>query len=158
MPYSSSLNLVILMNGCGVPTRVFVGIIADRYLGVMNAILLSIFLDTIIVFVWLSVSSIPAHYVFVVFYGLAIAAFQALFPTSVAALSDDLSKTGTRLGMAFTVIGTAALVGGPLAGALVKTGGYEAAICWAGVSTAVGLGLGITARGLKYGWGLRTKC
>lgn len=159
MPYSTSLNLVILLNGCGIPTRVFIGIVADRYLGVMNTITLSLILDTIILFVWLTVSSIPSYYAFTVFYGLATGAFQALFPTSVAALSNDITKTGTRLGMAFMVIGISALVGGPIAGLLVKgKGGYTAAVCWAGASTAVGMGFGVAARGMKYGWGWRTKC
>lgn len=159
MPYSDSLNLVILVNGCGVPTRIFIGIVADRYLGVMNTVALSLILDAIILFSWLAVSSIPSVYTFTVLYGLATGAFQALLPTSVAALSNDITKTGTRLGMAFLAIGFSALVAGPIAGLLVKgKGGYTAAICWAGASTAVGTGFGIAARGMKYGWGWRTKC
>lgn len=158
MPYTTSLNLVILVNGIGIPSRLLVGVLADRYLGVMNTITLSLIVDAIAIFSWLAVRTSSQCYVFIVFYGLASAAFQALFPTSIAALSNDITKTGTRLGMAFAVIGFAALLGGPIAGWAIKGGGYNAAICWAGASTLVGMGLGICSRGLKYGWGLRTKC
>jgi MFS family permease len=158
MPYSISLNLVILINGCGIPTRVLIGLLADRYLGVMNTITLSLLVDIIAIFSWLAVRTSSQYYVFTVFYGLASAAFQALFPTSIAALSNDIMKTGTRLGMAFAVIGFAALLGGPIAGWAVKGGGYNAAICWAGASTVVGMGLGVSSRVLRYGWSWRTKC
>ncbi|KAF2707188.1 MFS general substrate transporter [Pleomassaria siparia CBS 279.74] len=158
MPYAHSLNLVILINGSGIPTRVFIGMIADRY-GLMNTIAVTLFIDAICIFSWLAVSTLPSYYVFTAFYGAASAAFQALFPTSVTTLSNDITKTGTRLGMAFTVIGIAALVGGPIAGLLVKgRGGYTSAICWAGASTVLGMGLGVTARGLKYGWRWKTIC
>ena len=158
MPYTTSLNLLILVNGCGIPTRVLIGLLADRYLGVMNTMTLSLLVDIIALFSWLAVRSSSQYYVFTVFYGLASAAFQALFPTSIAALSNDITKTGTRLGMAFAVIGFAALLGGPIAGWTVKGGGYNAAICWAGASTIIGMGLGVSSRILKYGWSLRTKC
>jgi MFS family permease len=157
MPYSTSLNLVIILNGCGIPMRVLIGFLADRF-GVMNTITLSLIIDTIAIFSWFAVRTSTQYYVFTVFYGLASAAFQALFPTSIAALSNDITKTGTRLGMGFAVIGFAALLGGPIAGWTVHGGGYGTAISWAGASTVVGMGLGICSRGLKYGWSWRTKC
>ncbi|KAF2255188.1 MFS transporter, MCP family, solute carrier family 16, member 10, partial [Trematosphaeria pertusa] len=156
MPYTTSLNLVIILNGVGIPTRILPGYIADRFLGPLNTWTISVFLNIIILFAWLAVSSIPSYYAFTVFYGLFAAAFQSLFPTTIAALSTDITKTGTRLGMAFTVIGFSALVGGPISGALLKVGGgYTVPICWAGASTLVGMGLCVAARCVKHGWRIR---
>ena len=36
MSYTDSLNLVIIVNGVGLPARVLPGYIADRYIGVLN--------------------------------------------------------------------------------------------------------------------------
>ncbi|KAJ4370364.1 hypothetical protein N0V83_004882 [Neocucurbitaria cava] len=130
MPYITSLNLVILLNGVGIPARVLPGFIADRYLGVLNTFTLCLLSNILILFSWLAVHSIPAYYVWTVFYGIFGAAFQSLFPTTLAAYTSDITKTGTRLGMAFSVIGFSALVGGPLSGALLQAGNgrYEVPI------------------------------
>ncbi|CAO2649186.1 Nn.00g101350.m01.CDS01 [Neocucurbitaria sp. VM-36] len=160
MPYTTSLNLVIILNGVGLPARVLPGFIADRYLGVLNVLTLCLISNVLILFSWLAVHSIPAYYVWTVFYGVFGAAFQSLFPTTIAAYSSDITKTGTRLGMAFGVMGFAALVGGPLSGALLQAGGgrYEVPIAWAGASTVVGTGLCVSARCVKFGWKVRIRC
>jgi MFS family permease len=160
MPYAQSLNLVMILNGIGFPARILPGYIADAHLGALNTFSICVFLTTITLFCWLAVTSIPAYYAFISFYGLFAAAFQSLFATTVASLSqDNLSMAGTRLGMAFSVIGMSALVSGPISGALLKAGGgYTGVICWAAVSTVVGLGLCVWARGWKAGWHWGTKC
>jgi predicted MFS family arabinose efflux permease len=158
MPYTQSLNLVILVNGIGVPARVLPGFVADRYLGVLNTFFLCIFLCATVLWAWLGVSGIPGYYAFITLYGVFSAAFQSLVPTTVAALSSDMTKTGTRLGMALTAVGLSALVGGPISGAMLKsTGGYNAPIYWASASSAVGVGLCWWARCVKHGWA-RKKC
>ncbi|KAH8726189.1 major facilitator superfamily domain-containing protein [Phaeosphaeriaceae sp. PMI808] len=160
MPYTASLSLVMILNGVGVPARVLPGFIADRFIGVLNVLILCLIGNTIIIFCWLSVTSINAYYAWTVLYGLFSAAFQSLFPTTIAAYSSDISKTGTRLGMAFTAIGLSALVGGPISGALLAAGGgeYRVPIVWAGASTVVGTVLCVVARCLKFGWEMRVRC
>ncbi|KAF1942665.1 MFS general substrate transporter [Clathrospora elynae] len=160
MPYTASLNLVIILNGVGLPARILPGFLADRYLGVLNTLTICLFFNILILFTWLSVSSIPRYYAWTVVYGMFAAAFQSLFPTTIAAYSPDIAKTGTRLGMAFGVIGLSALVGGPIAGALLKASGgdYRVPICWAGASTVVGTGLCVSARCLKFGWKVWVRC
>jgi MFS family permease len=159
MAYTTSLNLVIILNGVGVPARVLPGYIADHYLGVLNTFWLCIMCTMVIFWAWLGVNSIPGYYAFITLYGLFSAAFQSLFPTTIAALSNDITKTGTRLGMSFTAIGFSALVGGPIAGAIVKAeGGYVGVICWASVSTLVGALLIGWARACKHGWGWTKRC
>jgi len=159
MPYTESLNLVILVNGVGFPARILPGYLADHYLGALNTFAICILLTATVFWAWLGVSSIPGYYAFITLYGLFSAAFQSLFPTTVAALSSDISKTGTRLGMAFSVIGISALVAGPMSGAMVGgSGGYTGTICWAAGSTCVGVGMCVWARGVKYGWRFGVKC
>lgn len=158
MSYTQSLNLVIILNGVGLPFRILPGFIGDRYIGPLNIFSILTFFATVILFCWLGVSSIPTYYTFIAFYGMFAAAFQSLFSTAIMSLSNDLTKTGTRLGMAMTVIGFSALVGGPLSGAILKAGGYNTTICWAGASSLVGWALCTAARVWKHGWTLRKKC
>lgn len=160
MPYTTSLNLVIILNGVGIPARVLPGFIADRYLGVCNTFSIILIANVVVFWCWLSVSSIPAFYIWTVFYGLFGAGLQSLFPTTIAAYSDDITKTGTRLGMALSVIGFAALVGGPLSGALLQAAGgsYTAPIAWASASTGVAAVFCACARCVKFGWKVKLRC
>lgn len=138
----------------------FSGYVADRFLGVFNTFIPAVIINTILLYCWLAVNSIGTLYVFTCLYGLANAAFQSLFPTTVAVLTDDSSKMGTRLGMAFSLMGLAALTGPPLGGALLSTdgGGYMPAQVWVGTSTLIGNLLIIAARIYRYGWTVKVKC
>jgi MFS family permease len=154
------VNLVIVLNGVGLPARIIPGYIADRYTGVLNLFVPILAINTLLLFCWLSVHSIGSFYAWTVTYGIAAGMFQSLFPTAVTSLSDDMSKAGTRLGMAFSVIGFAALVGGPIGGALigVEGGNYRAATIWAALSTFCGAICIASARVWKHGFVLRVKC
>jgi MFS family permease len=160
MPYDTSLNLVIILNGVGIPARVLPGFIADRFIGVLNVFIICVIGNIIVLWAWLAVDNIPAYYAWTVSYGLVGAAFPSLFSATIAAYSPDITKTGTRLGMAFTVIGMSALVGGPISGALlqVANGNYAIPIVWASASTVVGTVLCTIARCLKFGWKGWVKC
>lgn len=160
MPYTESLNLVIIVNGVGLPARILPGFVADRFIGVLNVQAIALVFNIIMLWTWLSVNSITGYYVWVVFYGLGAGAFQSLFPSVIAAYSSDITKTGTRLGMAFTVIGFSALVGGPISGALLQAGqgNYTVPQSWAASSMMIGTGLCVTARCIKHGWKVWIRC
>jgi MFS family permease len=160
MPYTTSLNMVIILNGVGLPARILPGYLADRFIGVLNILILCLVGNIIVLWSWLAVKSIPAFYAWTVMYGLCCATFQSLFATTVAAYSTDINKTGTRLGMAFAVIGCSALVGGPISGALLQAAGgnYTIPIVWASSSTVVGTVLCATARCMRFGWKVWVKC
>jgi MFS family permease len=160
MPYTESLNMVIIVNGVGLPARILPGYLADRFTGVLNILILCLIGNIIVLWSWLAVNSIPAFYVWTVVYGIFCATFQLLFATTVGAYSTDITKTGTRLGMAFAVIGFSALVGGPISGALLvaANGNYTVPIVWASTSTVVGTVLCVTARCMKFGWKVWIKC
>ncbi|KAH7083468.1 major facilitator superfamily domain-containing protein [Paraphoma chrysanthemicola] len=159
MTYTTSLNLVIILNGVGLPARIIPGYIADQYLGVLNTFMLCLLANVVIVWCWLAVGSVPAYYAYVVVYGISAASFQSLFSTTIAAYCRDMTKIGTRLGMAFTGMGVATLIGGPISGALLKVGGsYVVPICWNAALMVVGTGLVFAARILQHGWGWATLC
>jgi len=160
LPYTSSINLVIILNGVGVPFRILPGYIADRYTGVLNIFIMILCLNIVLLFAWLGVHSLPAFYAWTVLYGCSAAGWQSLFPTVIGSLGNDLGKAGTRLGMAFSTISFAALVGGPIGGALVQADHrvYTGAIVWAACSTVVGTGFVVSARVTKHGWVWRKKC
>lgn len=159
MGYTASLNLVIILNGVGLPARVIPGYIADRFLGVLNTFVLCLLANVIVLWCWLAVGSIPAYYAYTVVYGVSAASFQSLFSTTIAAHCQDITKIGTRLGMAFTGMGITTLIGGPISGALLgANGSYVAPICWNGALMVFGTGLVTAARVWKHGWGWATVC
>jgi hypothetical protein len=92
--------------------------------------------------------------VFDVFYGFVLAAAQGMFPPSLGSLTDDLSKMGVRMGMVFSLIGFALLIGNPLAGALISFDGgrYLYAQMYAGSALTFGTGLVAAARVSMTGW------
>ena len=128
--------------------------------GVNNVFLPLVLINIIIIFCWLGVKDVASFYAFTVFTGMFAASWQGMFPTCIANLSNDITKTGTRLGMAFTVISIAGLTGGPIGGALlgIDHGSYMPAQVWAAVTMVVGFGFAVAVRGVKYGWDWRTKC
>jgi len=160
MSFNEAVNLTIIYNGIGVPARIASGLLADRSLGVLNTFIPFVIINALLTYCWIGVSSVSGYYILVCFYGLASAAFQSLFPTSIASLTTDIRKTGTRLGMAFSIISFAGLTGPPLGGALLTTdnGGYMPAQVWAGTAMLLGAGFIIAARITRYGSALKVKC
>jgi MFS family permease len=148
MSYHNLLNLVVIFNGVSIPARILPGYTGDTHIGMLNTLIICLLGNSIILWSWLAVSSTPAYCVFAVLYGLVGAAFQSLIPTTIASYSNDIMKTGTRLGMAFTTIGFSALLGEPISGALLKASGgwYGGPICGAAATTCVGTALIVAAR------------
>lgn len=94
-----------------------------------------------ILYCWIGVGDSRAGlYVFAAIYGLVASAIQSLFAVSLAALTDDLSQLGTRMGMVFSVVAFASLTGSPVAGALIQADGgtYLGAQLWAATSMLLG--------------------
>lgn len=89
---------------------------------------------------WIGVTSPAGMYAWTTVYALVGGALLALFPGGLMSLTDDLSKAGTRMGMAFSVEGFAVLVGPPVAGAIIQNSGgrYVGAQAFAGALLVVG--------------------
>ncbi|KAK2813254.1 hypothetical protein FQN49_008321, partial [Arthroderma sp. PD_2] len=117
---STSLTILLIMNGVGIPGRAIPAFIADRYTGPLSMYIPASMVAGIIFFAWVAVRDFPSLLVFSIMYGLFGAAVQGLFPASCSALTTDLSKMGTRTGMVFSIISIATLTGSPIAGFLIE--------------------------------------
>lgn len=107
----------------------------------------------ILLYCWVSVQDYGGLVAFAVVYGYVGAGVQSLFPATLASLTDDLSKMGTRVGMVFTIYGIAVLTGSPICGALVSSSGgdYLPAQIFAGTVIIGGSLLLLAARQAKLG-------
>ncbi|KAI9373241.1 major facilitator superfamily domain-containing protein [Aspergillus egyptiacus] len=119
---STSTNVLLLMNGIGILGRLIPNFMADRYTGPLNMLIPFSFATGLVAFCWAGVHDLDGVYGFSAFYGLAAAGIQSLFPATLSTLTTDLKKMGARMGMVMSVVGVAALIGSPIAGALVQQG------------------------------------
>lgn len=147
------------MNGAGVFTRIGPNFLADRYTGPMNLTIPSALLSGIMMLIWNCVSDRKGLYVFVVFYGIFAASFQALWPATLASICLDMKTLGTRLGMVMTIISFASLTGPPIAGVLLEkgNGSYLYVQLFAGLTMMLGTAAVLGARVRKYGLALQVR-
>ncbi|KAM0427770.1 hypothetical protein ACHAPT_007226 [Fusarium lateritium] len=146
LTYTESLDLLMILNGVGIVGRLASHWVAD-HVGAINVFAPQALTASILLYFWTLVTDKPGLYTWAVIYGIVAAAIQSLFPTGVSLLTQDLSKIGVRMGMAFTVASFAALTGPPIAGAIIDAqGGYSGAQVFAGSVLAMGGGLLIAAK------------
>ena len=110
--------LVPLLNAASVFGRIAPPALADR-IGTLNTIIPCTFMCGALLIAWTAVRSTGALIVFALIYGFFSGAFVSLPPSTLVALSPDLSKVGTRIGMGFSVSSLGVLVGSPVGGALL---------------------------------------
>ncbi|TLS23691.1 uncharacterized protein PpBr36_06604 [Pyricularia pennisetigena] len=141
LSYTNALNLMMVLNGAGVPGRLVPNYLADR-LGVINMFIIFATVSGICGLSWMAVKTVPAVYPWTLFFGFFAGGIQSLFPAGASALAPDLRKRGVRIGMAFSCVSIAALIGSPIAGALISAmkGSYLAAQVFVGGSLLMGSG------------------
>lgn len=146
-------SLLLIINGVGVSGRVIPTLLAPKY-GPMNLIIPLSFASGLILLCWAAVNNHSGLLVFDVFYGFMMASAQGMFPPSLGSLTTDLSKMGVRMGMVFSLMGFALLIGNPLAGALISLEGgkYLYAQMYAGSALVAGVVLLVAARIARTGW------
>ena len=115
-----SFNMLLVMNGIGIPGRLIPSLIADRLLGPVNTISIIILLAGVMMSCWITIKHTTSMWIFSVFYGLFSSAIQGLFPAALASLTLDPTKQGLRIGMACSVFSFACLSGSPIAGHLIE--------------------------------------
>lgn len=163
MSYAESTNLLLVFNVVGIPARLLIGWIADKYTGPLNGMVPLMFLNCVCGFAWTGVKSRGDLYALTSVYGLTGGAYQALFATTLTCLNKDLAKNGVLLGMALSVFSFSSLLAPPAAGALLQTqgggrGGYLSAQVATGLAAMVGTCLMIYARVHREGWSIKKKC
>ena len=96
---------------------------------------------------------------FAILYGFFSGSFVSLPPSTLVALSPDLSKVGTRIGMSFGFSGIGALVGSPVGGALLnlQTGRYVHMQIFCGAVMFVACVMLLMARVSNSGVGIMVK-
>jgi predicted MFS family arabinose efflux permease len=128
--------------------------LADRYFRPIHVGLPINLMTALLLFVWISIKSTTSMYIFAVVYGLFASALQGLFPATMADLTVDPKKTGTRFGMGFALSSFGVLTGSPVGGALIeyKHGDYLYAQVFAGSCGILGflcVGLAAIIHGKK---------
>jgi predicted MFS family arabinose efflux permease len=158
LTYSDSTNLIIVTNGAGILGRLIPAYLADRYFGPLNTIIPLTLGASLMMFCWSAVHSAAGLYAFAVLYGIFSNGVQGLWPSTLSSLTPDLSKTGVRIGMGFTVVSFACLTGPPLGGALIaRAHGYIGAQIWGGLTFLLGAVILVLARFLKTGTTMKAK-
>lgn len=117
---TTAFYLLSIMNAGSFFGRVGLNLIANRF-GPMQVCLACIFLSGVLAFCWTPVSNLAGFIVWAVIYGVFSGGVVSLLPTAMVAISADLSKFATRLGMASGFAGLGILVGNPSAGAIVTS-------------------------------------
>ncbi len=150
MPYTESLNLLLVINGVGIPGRLVPNHLADRF-GIFNVFVPVASIAGICVFSWMAVKNATGLYVWCAFYGMSAGGIQSLFPAGLSSLTTDLRKAGVRMGMIFTIVSFATLAGPPIAGAIITASGgsYYGAQAFAGAALLLGTSLMAAARSVK---------
>ncbi|KAF4832909.1 Aspyridones efflux protein apdF [Colletotrichum tropicale] len=150
MSYTNSLNLVMMMSGVGMVGRLLLTHLADRF-GNLTVFVPTAGAGALLLFSWIAVSSPAGVYVWASFSGMATGGIQSLFPSALASLTSDPQKQGTRIGMVFTIVSFAGLIGPPIGGALISAvgGSYVGAQAFAGTSLSLGMAFMMTAREVK---------
>lgn len=145
---STSLLLLMILNGAGVPGRLIPALLADSFFGSFNTLIPFVFCVSIALYCWTAVASVKSYIAFVIIYGICANAVQTLFPSTLSNLTTDITKMGVRTGMVFTICSLACLTGPPIAGVLIRTsdGTYRSAQLFGGTSVLLGAILILAAR------------
>ena len=145
---SDSIKLLIVLNAAGVPGRIVPALLADLYFGPFNTLIPFSLGAGILLLSWAGIRNFRGFEAFVVVYGLCSNAVQTLFPSTLANLTSDMSKIGSRTGMVFTIGSIACLTGAPIAGALIsaENGHYDHMQIFGGTTVILGSIVLIAAR------------
>jgi MFS family permease len=157
--YSTSVNLLMIMNGVGLVGRLVSGYIADLKFGPQNTLIPFAFASALVLYLWAEVTTEKGLYAWAIIYGISSSGFQGLFPAALSGLTKDLNKVGVRNGMGFSIVGIASLTGPPIAGALIQMsdGGYLWAQVWGATMVLVGGVAVVLGRVSITGWKLRAR-
>ncbi|KAJ5198380.1 uncharacterized protein N7498_007497 [Penicillium cinerascens] len=153
---TTSIHLLMVMNGVGIAGRLVPNLMADQFTGPLNLLIPFSCATAIVSYCWSAVHDMSSLWTFAVFYGLFAAGIQSLFPATLSTLTTDLKKIGVRMGMVLSIVAVAALIGSPIAGALISTDGgdYLYAQMFMGSAIIAGSVVLIGARVTKVGMGL----
>ncbi|GBE85757.1 hypothetical protein SCP_0802790 [Sparassis crispa] len=134
-------SLLSIMNAGSAIGRVFPGLAAD-IAGRYNLLLLLSSSSLFTLELWLTQMHFQDLIAYAMIYGFFSGSINSLNVPCIAQISR-IEKIGTRIGMAYSIMSFPALVGSPIAGALLTCahGDYNTMIIWTGVTLLVGSAL-----------------
>lgn len=121
MPTALLAYLVPLLNAGSVFGRLIPNFLADKT-GCLNMFVVTCISAAIAGFGWLSVDTVPKLVLFCIFYGAFSGSYVSLQGPTVAMLTADKSRLGSRMGTFCLFAATGILVGNPAAGAIIDVG------------------------------------
>ena len=149
---------VPLLNAASVFGRLAPTALAD-HVGTFNTIIPCTFMCGVLLIAWTAVRSTGALVAFAITYGFFSGTLVSLHPSTLIALSPDLSKVGTRIGMSSSVCSLGVLVGSPVGGTLLNlhTGHFVRMQVFCAVAMLFACAMLVMARVAKFGLVVRVK-
>ncbi|KAF2843427.1 MFS general substrate transporter [Patellaria atrata CBS 101060] len=151
-----SFYLLPILNASSIFGRIIPNIIADK-IGPFNVMIPSTFITGTLALCLIPVRSLGAIIVFALLYGFFSGTFVSVPPAVMFSLTTNRTLIGTRVGMAFSLIGLGVLTGTPIAGAIVDSSGFTSTWIFGGVLILCGGVFMGAARGFLKGWVLKVK-
>ena len=150
MSINLSNYLLSILNVGSIFGRIFPGWAADK-LGRYNIQIVMCTVSFILnLALWLPARGNVPIIIFAVLYGFASGTFVSLAPAIVAQITSDMRQIGTRTGSMFGLVSFAALIGNPIAGALLSDDNdqYLYLQIFTGVAIAVGTAFFVLSKSL----------
>ena len=166
IPKSQSFLILIILNAAGIPGRLVLALLADRGIGTINTYIITLLLTSVTLLCWPLITSANEMYAWAVAYGFCAGGVSSLLQAGITSLNEEPHKTGIKIGMAFSVVGFASLLGGPVGGELIQIGedtrregtdAYLPMMLFTGAIMIVGCGILIIARAVKTGYKFKVK-
>lgn len=163
LSFSRSNNLLLVINGAGIPGRLLPMWLADqRQWKGIRPVTVQLPLNlvvSILLFAWIAVDSEGSAFAFAAIYGFAGNAVQSLFPATIADMTLDPRKAGAQLGWGFTIGSFSCLTGNPIGGLLVQAGDgqYTYAQIYSGICTLCGCVIILIVAWLRFRQERRTE-
>ena len=153
MSIDLSNYLLSILNAGSIIGRIFPGWAADKF-GRFNIQIVMTMLSFIVnLALWLPARGDAPIIVFAVLYGIASGTFVSLAPAIIAQITSNMQQIGTRTGSMFALVSVAALIGNPIAGALLSddNGQYLYLQIFTGVAIAVAMAFFVLSKSLCKG-------
>ena len=154
-PYSVASYILTVTNAGSLVGRLVPTYFADRFLGPINVHTLLAFAGAIFAFAWIGIGSTAGIIVFGVIYGFISGGCVSHGGPVVIILTEDLQIMGTCLRMITGACGLGLLIGNPIAGVILESGGWTGLQVWNGtllfVAGFIFLGSRVGRYGMKFG-------
>ncbi|EMD35761.1 hypothetical protein CERSUDRAFT_138483 [Gelatoporia subvermispora B] len=129
---------VAILNGASIIGRIVLNIAADR-VGAFNLVIPCSFICAGLMFSMLGITNSASMILVAIFYGIFSGAYLALIVATIGVLARSPAEMGLRVGVALSTNSFAALVGIPIAGALLsKDFHWVRAIIFSAICVAIG--------------------